>query len=767
MNNLFSNSADFHSTAALTQSILASASASQYMPMSTANSQYPNKLSLSIPSSIDANHLLLDITTDLKKDYVMDTDEDGSPNGYTGGEGSPDPSSDAYNKKRHRLRPEQTRRLLEIFEKTNKPDSEMRKVLGKQLDMTPRTVQIWFQNRRAKIKREGQSTGSLRHAGFSPAGPLQGRNRLTFNRAFINRRPTGRVASDGFEHLQGLPGFEPHAHSALHGLPLQSPSQVSIPMDMHQQQQFAMQHFSGAPSHVFGDSAIGVPLGEHTTYHRSAPATAYPGQSMGGMDSMLGNVLPLDMHGGQQFLHQSHAYQAVPSYAFTPSHTMPLNNGHMQPLPLNIRNHQASRTRAITADSQTLAQMSRLVDPSFNDSMVEYASNFKPMLDFGSHQPHFPQGDDLLSTQASSSSVSASDDISVDALLASRRRRLEDARTIARTNAQRGKHVGSDMSFGPLPANGESMSLLGVNGAPSASNAPPPVNKAATADMLPSSTLMLPHHVYQASSNNSALHQLTSSAGHSQHASVATSGPDLMGAPLVSDVSSSDASMILGAGTSSFNLAECQILDSIFSQCEAMNVFSSIGAQEQLLKDGGASLDMVSSNDGLGELREQLFNTGHSSPTSFASVKPEPTIADLAGHNTGQSAEDSKTSPAVLPGSIGLLTKRVRPPYLNGDAAKGCPDKVVPSAPPSANDKSEQNAMLASSFLFSPGGTSMFQLDPTQYASGMAGSLHGPMADPALAKRQPSGANVVSVAANGQAGQRDLTIEQLHQLSSL
>ncbi|KAJ2686829.1 hypothetical protein IWW39_003368 [Coemansia spiralis] len=396
--------------------------------MSTANSQYPNKLSLSIPSSIDANHLLLDITTDLKKDYVMDTDEDGSPNGYTGGEGSPDPSSDAYNKKRHRLRPEQTRRLLEIFEKTNKPDSEMRKVLGKQLDMTPRTVQIWFQNRRAKIKREGQSTGSLRHAGFSPAGPLQGRNRLTFNRAFINRRPTGRVASDGFEHLQGLPGFEPHAHSALHGLPLQSPSQVSIPMDMHQQQQqqFAMQHFSGAPSHVFGDSAIGVPLGEHTTYHRSAPATAYPGQSMGGMESMLGNVLPLDMHGGQQFLHQSHAYQAVPSYAFTPSHTMPLNNGHMQPLPLNIRNHQAS-----------------------------------------------------------------------------------------------------------------------------------------------------------------------------------------------------------------------------------------------------------------------------------------------------------------------------------------------------PNDESEQNAMLASSFLFSPGGTSMFQLDPTQYASGMAGSFHGPMADPALAKRQPSGANVVSVAANGQAGQRDLTIEQLHQLSSL
>ncbi|KAI7834239.1 Homeodomain-like protein, partial [Kickxella alabastrina] len=82
-------------------------------------------------------------------------DEDDGQFAHEFGErsGSSEPNDDPSNKKRHRLRPDQTRRLMEVFQKTTKPDSEMRKVLGKQLDMTPRTVQIWFQNRRAKIKR--------------------------------------------------------------------------------------------------------------------------------------------------------------------------------------------------------------------------------------------------------------------------------------------------------------------------------------------------------------------------------------------------------------------------------------------------------------------------------------------------------------------------------------------------------------------------------------------------------------------------------------
>ncbi|KAK6090232.1 hypothetical protein P3W45_000780 [Vairimorpha bombi] len=56
---------------------------------------------------------------------------------------------------KHRKRT--SKKQLEVLEKTFetciRPDSKCRKKLGDQLNMTPRAVQIWFQNRRAKIKK--------------------------------------------------------------------------------------------------------------------------------------------------------------------------------------------------------------------------------------------------------------------------------------------------------------------------------------------------------------------------------------------------------------------------------------------------------------------------------------------------------------------------------------------------------------------------------------------------------------------------------------
>ncbi|OBZ83360.1 Homeobox protein HD-10 [Choanephora cucurbitarum] len=54
--------------------------------------------------------------------------------------------------KRKRVSPSQLAVLNFTFEQTRFPSLELRMKLGKQLDMTPRAVQIWFQNKRQSIR---------------------------------------------------------------------------------------------------------------------------------------------------------------------------------------------------------------------------------------------------------------------------------------------------------------------------------------------------------------------------------------------------------------------------------------------------------------------------------------------------------------------------------------------------------------------------------------------------------------------------------------
>lgn len=63
-------------------------------------------------------------------------------------------------KRRRRLTQEETRILNNVFETTTKPNSQVRKRLAQQLGMTPRAVQIWFQNRRAKQKRDSTESAN-------------------------------------------------------------------------------------------------------------------------------------------------------------------------------------------------------------------------------------------------------------------------------------------------------------------------------------------------------------------------------------------------------------------------------------------------------------------------------------------------------------------------------------------------------------------------------------------------------------------------------
>jgi len=56
-------------------------------------------------------------------------------------------------KKRQRTSPEQLEILERVYEQERLPGLDLRKELAQKLKMTPRRVQVWFQNKRAKEKR--------------------------------------------------------------------------------------------------------------------------------------------------------------------------------------------------------------------------------------------------------------------------------------------------------------------------------------------------------------------------------------------------------------------------------------------------------------------------------------------------------------------------------------------------------------------------------------------------------------------------------------
>jgi Homeodomain len=64
-------------------------------------------------------------------------------------------------RQRHRLRPEETDFLAEEFQYNPKPNRQKIQEIASDIDVSERTVQIWFQNRRAKLRRlQKESTES-------------------------------------------------------------------------------------------------------------------------------------------------------------------------------------------------------------------------------------------------------------------------------------------------------------------------------------------------------------------------------------------------------------------------------------------------------------------------------------------------------------------------------------------------------------------------------------------------------------------------------
>ncbi|KAI9362292.1 Homeodomain-like protein [Pilaira anomala] len=81
-----------------------------------------------------------------------------------GGSGGSGNGSQLSKAKRKRISPAQYNRLMEIFDQTDTPSSEIRENLAQELQMTKREVQVWFQNRRAKMNRtKNLNNNTIRH----------------------------------------------------------------------------------------------------------------------------------------------------------------------------------------------------------------------------------------------------------------------------------------------------------------------------------------------------------------------------------------------------------------------------------------------------------------------------------------------------------------------------------------------------------------------------------------------------------------------------
>lgn len=110
--------------------------------------------------------------------------------------------------KRRRLEVDETKLLNAIFERNPKPTSKFREQIAGQMGLPPRCIAIWFQNKRAKLKRE--------HV----AAPVRRMENAHLMLAFSNNRMPN-IAPDP---------QQPQGNSFFRNVQLQSIPQINVPV---------------------------------------------------------------------------------------------------------------------------------------------------------------------------------------------------------------------------------------------------------------------------------------------------------------------------------------------------------------------------------------------------------------------------------------------------------------------------------------------------------------------------------------------------------
>jgi len=163
---------------------------------------------------------------------------------------------DSHNKKkRQRTSPDQLSILEQIFQTDKMPSQQTRVQLADQLGMSSRRVQIWFQNKRAKVKRGlGKSSDGFQQPPSSPHLDLDGCPSLSSSSCISE--PSSPLVPDSSSPSSSSPSPSPPSSSMLSittpsspNSPAVVPSSPSLPHTPKQlsQLQFSLSSIASQP----------------------------------------------------------------------------------------------------------------------------------------------------------------------------------------------------------------------------------------------------------------------------------------------------------------------------------------------------------------------------------------------------------------------------------------------------------------------------------------------------------------------------------------
>jgi hypothetical protein len=117
-------------------------------------------------------------------------------------------------KRRRRLGSDETSVLMETFETNPKPNATIRDALAKRLNMTPRAIQIWFQNRRAKMKRDhADHSAGLTFSTISSIGSDSGSGNSSCVSSIVSSHNSSSQSSPLDGPVQTMP--QPHRQNNI------------------------------------------------------------------------------------------------------------------------------------------------------------------------------------------------------------------------------------------------------------------------------------------------------------------------------------------------------------------------------------------------------------------------------------------------------------------------------------------------------------------------------------------------------------------------